>query len=70
MAKINTGSSEQSTVHPDCGIEHDRTQKCHWVIMRDDGKAIWKYPVRTKADCVAEMSFENLSGYHPEHRFG
>lgn len=52
-----------------CGVEKCEGG-CHWIIVRDDGRAIWKQPYQTKAMAQAEFSFENLSGYHLEHRFG
>lgn len=42
--------------------------KCYWVIMRDDGKAIFKHPHKSKDSALAEIKFESLSGYHIEHK--
>lgn len=42
--------------------------QCHWIIMRDDGQAIFKGVYLTKDQAEAEVTFQNISGYHLEHR--
>lgn len=51
-----------------CSEKHSGNVRCFWVIMRDDGRAVWDMPHKNKESCLAEISFHNLSGYHPEHR--
>ena len=64
MAKIKRTVKEKI-----CELEHDSERTCHWIIMRDDKKAVWGLPHDSKSSALAEISFKNLSGYHPEHRF-
>lgn len=43
---------------------------CYWLIVRKDGRAIWKQTYKTKSEATDEMKFENLFGkYDLEHRF-
>lgn len=43
---------------------------CHWIIVRKDGRAIWKQSYKTKEEAVAEMKMGNLFTYgNLEHRF-
>lgn len=44
--------------------------KCHWLLVRNDGRAIWKQPYTTKSELLAEMNFENLHKWGKiEHKF-
>ena len=40
----------------------------HWVIIRDDGKAIFGYPLRTEEEALATIKFEELTDYSAERR--
>ena len=61
-----TKNNDKNTVP--CGVK-DCAGGCHWTITRDDGRSIWKQSYQTRAQAQAELSFENLSGYHLEHHF-
>lgn len=52
----------------DCKEDHDKSLRCHWLIVKDDGTAIIGHPYRTKEDAKASIEFYNLSGVHLEHR--
>lgn len=46
------------------------TGGCYWIIIRNDGRSIWKQSYGTKTEATEEMKFENLFGkYNLEHRF-
>jgi hypothetical protein len=52
-----------------CGVKHNASKKCHWIIVRDDGGAVFDYPLKSEEDALTVMSTNNLKGYHAEHRF-
>lgn len=64
--------SKQEKREPvDCGMIHAdeiKGLRCHWILISDDKSRVYGYPYRTKRDAEATLSFENLSGFHPEHR--
>lgn len=59
----------EARVRLPCGTIKPHSGKCCWVIMRDDCRAIFEKTFQTRDSAVATMEFENLSGYHLEHRF-
>lgn len=68
MSKIGRKQQEKNESIA-CGANHDSSRKCHWIIVKDDFKSIYGYPMKTRDECLAEISFNNLSGYHLEHKF-
>jgi len=42
--------------------------KEHWIIKKDDGNAMFGYPLATKEEALAVIQYNNLSGYHLEKK--
>lgn len=49
-------------------FEVENGVRYHWIILKDDGSAIWGGVYPSKDSAMAELSFQNLSGYHVERR--
>lgn len=54
----------------ECDLKNCFGKHCHWIILRKDGRAIWKQTYKTKADALLEYDFEKLQNYGEiKHKF-